>query len=63
MLADLIGSADPAWAALQPNLDWLTTLAVEIRYPGASAAADDAARALEIAERIRAVIRSALRVD
>jgi HEPN domain-containing protein len=59
-LAALIAPFDSAWNEPQPELDWLTTLAVEIRYPGASSAADDAARALGIAARIRAKTRAAL---
>ena len=57
LLASLIAPSDPAWAALRLDLDWLTTLAVEIRYPGASSAAEDAARALSIVARIRAKAR------
>ena len=57
LLASLIGPSDPAWAALRLDLDWLTTLAVEIRYPGASSAAEDAGRALSIAAQIRAKAR------
>jgi len=57
LLANLIGPSDPAWAELRLDLDWLTTLAVENRYPGASSAAEDAARALSIAAQIRAKAR------
>jgi len=60
VLANLIRPFDAAWSELQSELDWLTTLAVEIRYPGASAAAEDATRAVEIAARIRAKARAAL---
>ena len=42
------------------DLDWLTDLAVEVRYPGTSADAGDARRALEIAARVREAARGAL---
>jgi len=60
VLANLLGPTDSLSSDLQPDLDWLTTLAVEIRYPGASANAEDAARAVAIAARIRAIARSSL---
>jgi HEPN domain-containing protein len=63
LLANLIGPSDPAWAELRLDLDWLTTLAVEIRYPGASSAAEDAVRALSIAAQIRAKARLDLGLD
>jgi hypothetical protein len=44
-------------------LDWLTALAVEIRYPGASSATEDAVRALSIAAQIRAKARLDLGLD
>ncbi|HEV2718596.1 MAG TPA: HEPN domain-containing protein [Thermoanaerobaculia bacterium] len=60
VLATLIRPFDAVWDELQTALDWLTTLAVEIRYPGARSGAEDAARAVEIAVRIRAKVRAAL---
>jgi HEPN domain-containing protein len=62
VLANFVEPFDAAWSELQSELDWLSTLAVEIRYPGASAAAEDAARAVDIAARIRAKARAALRL-
>ena len=48
------------WTELRRDLDWLTTLAVEIRYPGADSTAEDAARAVVIAARVREKARSRL---
>jgi hypothetical protein len=44
-------------AGLRPDLDWLTDLGIEVRYPGTAADAADATRALDIAGRTRAQAR------
>jgi HEPN domain-containing protein len=54
---------DPRLSQLVPHrerLQWLTTYAVDIRYPGADVDRDEATAALQIASDIRALIRQAL---
>ena len=59
-LAALISDATPAIDAMQTDLQWLTTYAVDIRYPGASATQTEATRAVDIATAVREHIRAAL---
>jgi HEPN domain-containing protein len=56
-LLELLLPSASTWAGLRPDLDWLTDLGVEVRYPGTAADARDAARAVAIAERTRAQAR------
>ena len=42
---------------LSDDLEWLTTFAVEIRYPGESAIEEDAKQAVVMMERVIALIR------
>lgn len=53
-LLALTGAQLPGLAARQPDLVWLTTSAVDIRYPGAEAGSGDATRAVDIATTVRA---------
>ncbi len=59
-LLDQASPLDPAWATLRADLDWLTDIGVEVRYPGAAAGAMDAERAVRIAARVRALGRRVL---
>ncbi len=59
-LLQLLLPSASAWAALRPDLDWLTDLGIEVRYPGTAATAPDATRALDIAGRTRAQARQFL---
>jgi len=56
----LVPPSDPEWEALRPKLDALTSLGVEVRYPGVSADAEDAQEALETARIVRSLVRSSL---
>jgi len=56
----LVLPLEPAWASLRDELNALTDLAVEVRYPGASADADDAARAVATARKVRNLARANL---
>jgi len=47
-------------SALMDGLRFLTAFAVEVRYPGFGAEKEDATRCLEVAERLRALIRQHL---
>ncbi len=51
---------EPAWVALQDDIDTLAHLAVEVRYPGFSANAGEAIAAVEAARKVRAAARSSL---
>jgi HEPN domain-containing protein len=60
-LAQLLRPLIPIYVdleALSDDLEWLTTFAVEIRYPGESALEDDAKQAVAIMERAITLIRS-----
>ena len=62
-LEDLAQLAMPVQSGLQPHLAdlrWLSDYAVDIRYPGVTAAAADVARAIQIAEVVQKVVRTAL---
>ena len=56
----LVQPSDPEWEALRPKLDALTSLGIEVRYPGVSADAEDAQEALETARIVRNLVRSSL---
>lgn len=59
-LAALASPFMPNLSALAADLPWLTTHAVDIRYPGASSTQAEATRALDVATRVRAEARAAL---
>ena len=59
-LADLIGSRIPNLVQLRSDLDWLSDYAVDIRYPDTVASQAEAARALNLATDVRAMLRLAL---
>lgn len=50
----------PDLASLQDSLEWLTTYAVEIRYPGEFAFAQDAQRSLDIMQETMQLITAEL---
>ena len=50
------------WDLLRPEMDWITSLAVEVRYPGESAEKDDAKKAVAIADLVRTLVRRELRL-
>lgn len=54
---------EPSWDALRVELNALTDMAVEIRYPGASADFHDAARAVETARKVRELVRASLGLE
>lgn len=54
----LVPPSGPEWEDLRPKLDALTSLGIEVRYPGVSADAEDAQEALETARIVRSLIRS-----
>jgi HEPN domain-containing protein len=60
ILLDLLLPVVPAWATLLPNLDVLTTYAVEFRYPGVSATQVLANQAFQDCGVIRQTVRQHL---
>jgi HEPN domain-containing protein len=61
-LLALLGAPVSGLATQTSDLKWLTTHAVEIRYPGTSSTKTDADKALKIATQIRKSVRAALGV-
>ena len=59
-LLDLVLPLEPGWLTFREHIDWLTSIGVEVRYPGANADRDDAARAHTVAARFRQTARQAL---
>lgn len=59
-LLNLVLPLEPDWEPLRGDLQQLTDMAVEVRYPGLTADAEDAAIALAVAERVRQAVRAAL---
>lgn len=59
-LLGLLLPVEPAWATLRADLDWLTDVGIEVRYPGTLAGAADAGRAVDIAAQARAHARRSL---
>ncbi len=57
IILDMLVPHEPSWEELREDMDSLAGLAVEVRYPGYCAEAQDAAEALEIARRVRRVVR------
>jgi HEPN domain-containing protein len=65
-LAELLNSTltiEPAWESLRPDLHSLSSFAVEYRYPGETADADEAGEALAQCHKVRQVIRQALGLE
>ncbi len=64
-LADLLSLAvliESTWTWMTPDLNTLSAFAVEYRYPGDSAALDEAQEAFQKCQNIRDVIRRALQL-
>ena len=59
-LLNLVLPVEPAWEELREGLQQLTDMAVEVRYPGMTADAEDADLAVNVAEQLRAAPRAAL---
>jgi HEPN domain-containing protein len=60
LLSSLAGSHLSPPGLQQPDLKLLTSFAVDLRYPGATASRSDAEAALRIAADVRAAVRTAL---
>lgn len=56
----VIPPLEPAWEHLRTDLDALSSLGIEARYPGLVADAEDVAEALRIARPVRTLVRRSL---
>ncbi|HHX63823.1 MAG TPA: HEPN domain-containing protein [Chloroflexi bacterium] len=54
---------EPEWESFRQELQRLTDMAVEVRYPGADADLDDAHEAVRAAERLRSAARHAMKLS
>ncbi|MYF99432.1 HEPN domain-containing protein [Candidatus Poribacteria bacterium] len=61
-LLNLIISSRPSWGSWKSDFSTLTKHAVDFRYPGRFATAEDAAHAIEICVKVREVVREALKL-
>jgi HEPN domain-containing protein len=59
-LLNLLLPLEPSWEAMRGALDALTSLGVEVRYPGSAADAEDAREALRAARAVRDTVRPRL---
>ena len=60
MILNLVLHLEPTWGHLRDELDALTALGVEVRYPGTVADLEDADEAIRTASRVRDLVRPAL---
>lgn len=59
-LLELLAPLEPDWSHLRPALDALTSLGIEVRYPGTMADREDANEALETARCVRQLVCTVL---
>ena len=59
-LLDLLVPVEPSWAGMRPDLDRLTSFAVEFRYPGTSADNAMARSAVDVCRNVRHRVRASL---
>lgn len=59
----LIEPTLPTWAQWQPDFKRVTEYAVDSRYPGDSATADDTQHAMRICDAVRQVVRASLKLS
>jgi HEPN domain-containing protein len=60
VILNLLVPIEPSWESLRENLEQLTNMGVEVRYPGTTADQEDAEEALRIARLARQIVCSAL---
>ena len=59
-LLNLVLPLEPSWEELREDLQCLTDMAVEVRYPALTADLEDANEAVRTADRVRTTVRAAL---
>jgi HEPN domain-containing protein len=57
MILQLVLPVEPLWKFMMDDLGSLTDRAVEVRYPGMCADDEDAKSAIEIAQKVRELVR------
>jgi HEPN domain-containing protein len=62
-LLNLVLPLEPLWESLRDELEGLTALGGEVRYPGMTADREDAEEAVRTAEHVRKVVRVSLGLD
>jgi len=62
-ILNLILPLEPSWKSLREDLERLTDIGVEVRYPGTNADTEDAAEALRTAEKVRELVRKVLIIE
>lgn len=63
IILDMLVPLEPSWEEMREDMDCLAGLAVEVRYPGYCAEAQDAAEAVKIAGRVRRVVRQEFKLS
>jgi HEPN domain-containing protein len=59
-ILNLVLAFEPSWESLREDLEHLTDLGVEVRYPGTTADLEDAEEAMRTAQHVRGIVRTAL---
>jgi len=59
-ILNLILPLEPNWASLHADLDALTSLGIEVRYPGMKADLEDAKQAIRTARTVSHLVQLAL---
>jgi HEPN domain-containing protein len=62
-ILNLVLPLEPSWESLREDLEHLTDLGVEVRYPGTTADLEDANEAMRTAQHVRQIVRTALKVE
>jgi HEPN domain-containing protein len=61
-ILNLVLPLEPGWDFLRNDLSILTDKAVEVRYPGYSTDAEEAAMAMHVADRVRQTVRESFKL-
>jgi HEPN domain-containing protein len=62
-ILNLVLPFEPSWESFREDLERLTGLGVEVRYPGTTADLEDANEAMRTAQHVRQIVRTALKVE
>jgi len=62
-ILNLVLPLEALWESLREDLERLTDLGVEVRYPGTTADSEDADEAMRTAQHVRQIVRTALKVE
>jgi HEPN domain-containing protein len=62
-ILSLVLPLEPSWESLREDLEQLTDIGVEVRYPGTNADLEDADEAMRTARHVRQIVRAALKIE